>query len=109
MLKKNIEELPFATDDECFERRKLLIDNGIINEGVFETTREILIKNGTIDPNLVFKYNKDNNYIPKEEGEFNLVHIENDEQYELRKHNYFCMLSDVLKVRKKLGLILEKK
>jgi hypothetical protein len=118
--------MEFATEQECIERRNEFINAGIIKSGTHtpteklenmtpQETREFLIANGTIKPvtcvdgKMIYcdlppqkKYSNLNT----EEGEYKVLPINTDEDYNRRKQVYFRMLQEVVTSRQELGLII---
>jgi len=126
-LIKSNEELPLATEEECKERREMLISGGVVKPaGKTELTkrdgnnilstkkysksyRQKLIDNGLIITSFEYIPISRNNYIPSEEGVYNPKPIRTDEEYNNRKNNYLWMTSNMLKTRRDLKLILGKR
>jgi len=109
--------MELATEQECIERRNEFINAGIIKPGTHtpQETREFLIANGTIKPvtrvdgKMIYcdlppqkKYSNLNT----EEGEYKVLPINTDEDYNRRKQVYFRMLQEVVTSRQELGLII---
>jgi len=99
---KNVDHLPVATEEECQNHRKELIEAKIIKPGFIKTKRIQLIEAGIIDQNLCA--------LPKtkplklEEGEYSVKPITN-ENYYVRKQAYFRSLQEILVSRINLKLI----
>jgi hypothetical protein len=118
--------MEFATDQEYINRRNEFINAGIIKPGTYtptenmedmtpQETREFLIANGTIKPvtyedgKMIYcdlppqkKYSNLNT----EEGEYKVLSINTEEDYNRRKQVYFRMLQEVVTSRQELGLII---
>jgi hypothetical protein len=127
-MAENHEGIPFATDDECEQRRQELIANGVISPadrselvsrkgGAKAITtrknskewREHLIETGVINPNPEYSSPPYDISRSVEEGEYSSQPIGTDEEYEHRKNLYLWVVSDILKTRKRLSLDLRPK
>lgn len=125
---KDIAELLEATEQECIDRRNLLIANGIITpankseiikknrEEVISTRKEVLnkrkqlIKQGIINPRLCGIIHEKNIVVKNnDEGEYNPKKISNNGEYLRRRSIYFRMLQEIIFARIDLKLILGKK
>lgn len=122
-------QLPLASESECKTRRALLISSGVIKPaGKAELVekkdgpqalstrkssrawRRKLIDQGIIDPDPTYKPALTRrNYSPSDEGQYEPKPIQSEEEYIRRRNNYLWMVSDILKTRKNLRLILGKK
>ena len=118
--------MEFATDQEYNNRRNEFIDAGIIRPGTHtpmeklenmtpQETREFLIANGTIKPVTCvdgrMQYcdlppKKKYSNLNTEEGEYKVLPINTEEDYNRRKQVYFRMLQEVVVSRQELGLII---
>ena len=123
------DQLPVASDAECKVRRALLVSGGVIKPaGKSETIikkdgtqvlstrkssrawRQKLIDQGIIDPNPSYTpATSREGFTPDDEGEYSTQPINSDEEYERRKSVYLWMVSDILRTRRELRLILGKK
>lgn len=130
MINSNNEQLLFANDAECKDRRSFLIETGAIvpaNKADLVTkkdgsvvlstrrpSRELrnnLIEQQIIDPDFQYKSGqrvRDGN-LSREEGEYDPQPIKNEEEYVRRRDNYLWMISNILHVRRELKLVLGKK
>ena len=116
--------LPFATDEQCQDRRDALIGAGIIkvNEnGKFDPVahrRQSYIKEGIIRPlekdengNVTYcalPKRENRNLFDNEEGTYVPKPIKNDREYEIKKQVYFRMLQEIIWSRQNCNLILGK-
>lgn len=123
------EEVVFATEEECLERRESLISAGIITPAnkndiilskdgnIVVSTKEScaierkkLIDVGLINIDLCNLLPEKNRPVcAAEEGEYKSRPIKTDCEYERRKAAYFRMMQEILYSRKDLNLILAKK
>lgn len=94
----------FATDEECKERRNLLIDAGVITP-----------QKGTVKRRFSEDFipaEKEKRIISEatavEEGVYRKHRVTNERNYQRRVANYFYMLQNVLRDRKRLNLVFEK-
>lgn len=123
------DQLPTATDAECKVRRAFLVNSGAIKPAakadvvikkdgsqVLSTRkssrewRKKLIDQGVISPHS--DYNPPvsrGKYTPSDEGEYDPQPIESEEEYVRRRNNYLWMISDILRARRELRLVLGKK
>lgn len=119
-------DLPLATDQECIERRKLLIRSGVIAPAnkdsiVFRknsspvvntlessrTMRKKLIGAGIISTELCYVEPGERRCGgSNDQGEYSPRQITSDEEYERRKQIYFRMMQEILRSRRDLKLIL---
>lgn len=125
---KDVTELLEATDQECNERRNILIANGIIiptnksdiikinGEEIVSTRKSVLnkrkqlIKQGVINPRLCNIIHEKNIVVENnDDGEYNPKKISNDDEYLRRRSVYFRMLQEIIFARIDLRLILGKK
>lgn len=116
-----LNNLPLANNEECKLQRKTLIENGIITPNpknklkivsTIQTSRSFrkkLIRAGIIDPNPSYRGSGNNQFVPKEEGEYNPKPIITEEEYYRRRDNYFWMIYDILRVRRELNLDISAK
>ena len=126
----SVEQLPLATDAECKIRRSLLIASGAIKPAakadiiarkdgtqVLSTRksskawRQKLIDQGVINTSFVYIPTSDSKcgYVPSDEGEYDPQPIGSESEYIRRKNNYLWMISDILRTRRELRLVLGKK
>lgn len=98
-----IQNLPFATDEECEQFRARLIRAGKIIPArrAFTATAA---KTPIMDGNSLPPPKRRNAADIPEEGVYKVRRIKSDEEYERRKHNYLIMLQSILKSRIELGL-----
>lgn len=104
--------MDFATDKECSERRRELIDAGIIRPTEFnaQEERKKLIGRGVISPMVI--NNKPNfielprpkKHFGREYGEYSPKKIKTDEEYNRRKIVYFRIVQEIIYSREKCGL-----
>ncbi len=125
---KSEDQLPVASDAECKVRRAMLVNSGVIipanksdvitkkdGSQVLSTRRSSralrkqLIEQGIINPNFTYEATDREGFVPSEEGEYDPQPIQSDAEYERRKNNYLWMISDILRTRRELRLILGKK
>lgn len=118
-------DLPEATDQECLQRRRLLIGSGVITPSTDSllkrpdgslavptnqysaNLRATLINNGIINPDLISLPERDRSKpVNIEEGEYKPRPIANNNEYMRRKQAYFRILQEVLKSRVELNLNL---
>ena len=85
-MNKKEQNLPFATDEECIDIRNNFIKKGIIKP----------VTNKTLNINNI-----------PDEGVYTHKEINNDDEYNKRKRNYFIILQSVLKSRIELDLEFE--
>jgi hypothetical protein len=129
VINSNEDQLPLADEAECKMRRALLIANGTIvpvgkvdiiskkdGSQVLSTRktskvwRAQLIDQGVIDPEPVYEtFNIRRGCTSDEEGEYDPQPIRSEGEYARRKSNYLWMISDILRVRRELKLVLGKK
>ncbi|MFA5048327.1 MAG: hypothetical protein WC516_04890 [Patescibacteria group bacterium] len=123
------EEILFASDQECIDRRKQLIEFGIITPAdnsefiirrdgnvVMPTKenskneRKNLIDCGIINIELYKLLPEKNRPLcTQEEGEYKCHPIKTEEEYLRRKHAYFRMIQEILFSRRDLNIIFGKK
>jgi hypothetical protein len=103
-MKKNIENLPFATEDECKAHREMLISAGIITPGN-PTVRKF---SETFKPAPKRKHVVSEGSVP-EEGLYKRHAVSNQREYKARLANYFHVLQSVLRDRKRLNIKFEKR
>lgn len=116
-------QLPLATDDECYMRRKILIHYGIIKEGddklvdkgdnvavstktYASTLRESLIASGLIDPDYIKLLPRDRSIKVREEGQFKPDKPISSDRYERVRRAYLRSLQEILVARRELNLNL---
>lgn len=92
-----VQNLPFATDEECKQLRQKLILAGKIVPAKRVAER-------TTKEHHVPAPKRRNAYEIPEEGIYRVRRIRNDEEYEKRKNNYFIMLQSILRSRIELDL-----
>ena len=129
LINSNDEQLPLAGETECRVRRAFLIAGGIIKPAgkvdiivkkdgsqVLSTRRSSkewrskLIEQGIIEPDFEYKpVSVRTGNLCREEGTYDPQPIRSDEEYERRRDNYLWMISDLLRVRRELKLVLGKK
>jgi len=130
LINSNDEQLPLANEIECKVRRALLVASGTImpvgkadiitkkdGSQVLSTRRSSkewrtkLIEQGIIDPECQYEpvSGVRSGNLSREEGEYNPQPIQSDKEYMRRKDNYLWMISDILRVRRELRLVLGKK
>jgi len=99
-----IQNLPFATDEECAELRLRLIRADKIVPAV-TSSDSILVTTETSEDFAPMMSTRRRNIadIP-EEGTYRSRKIQSDEEYERRKRNYFIILQSVLRSREELKL-----
>jgi len=119
------DDLQLATDQECVERRRLLINAGIINPShkdsviakknsapVINTIqygknlRQFLIKSGIINVDLCYIEPSKHKCSANDQGEYKTKVIDTDEEYNRRKQIYFKVMQEMLCARRDLKLIL---
>jgi len=130
----NSNDLAFATDKECRNRRRLLIAFGVITpnktgiiskkraspvmstEKNSKNLREDLIRRGIISPvdpkeggSFIDLPPHRPHICSKDEGEYNPKPVKNDEDYRRRRDTYFRIIQEILHSRDKLKLILGEK
>jgi hypothetical protein len=71
--------------------------------------RKLLVDQGIIDPTLCELIPDESFYKGKEEGEFKSRPIQSKEGYDRRKQAYFRVMQEILRSRKDLRLVLGKK
>ncbi len=123
--KKKSNDLYFATEQECEDRRKFLIESGVItpakrNDVIFrkkfdpvintiESSRIIrrkLIDKGIISPELCQVKSIFVRGNSSDQGEYKTHPIKTEEEYNRRKNIYFRMMQEILYSRWDLRLVL---
>jgi len=92
--------LPFASDDECVEIRKHLIEIGRITP----TVKDITPAKRTEELETIRSMRRRNASEIPDEGTYRVRRIRSDSEYTIRKRNYLVMLQSVLRSREELGL-----
>jgi DICT domain-containing protein len=117
-----VNNIQFANNNECAQRRKVLISAGIIKENpnnlvIRKETHTVstkafsqelkrkFISEGILDQNYI-KISKCNESSQSEEGAYEPTLVKNDEQYLQKKTIYFRMLQEILVARRELDLTL---
>jgi hypothetical protein len=122
-VKRN--ELQFATNQECAERREYLIKTGVIkpagkNDVIFKRNsdpivntiktsrkmRQKLIDNGIISTDLCKVEPARDCGVVNEQGDYKVRPIKSEDEYERRKNMYFRIMQEILHSRRDLKLIL---
>lgn len=119
----NDEERLFATEEECVELRNFYLKNNIIIEADKDDVvkvkgniaintkkssynkRKKLINEGIISDKL-YEVEKVLNYISSDKGEYNVIPVINDNDYDRKRSIYFRILQEILKSRMELKLSL---
>lgn len=129
VINSNDEQLPLASEEECTTRRAFLVFNGTIKPaGKTDVTvkkdgsqalstrrssralRNKLIEQRIINPEPSYKAPIIRcRHTASEEGEYDPQPIKSDNEYIRRRDNYLWMVSDILRVRRELKLVLGKK
>ena len=100
-----IQNLPFATDEECAELRQRFICAGKIVPAKPDAKEVVAAAPCAGEDFAPIPSTRRRNIadIP-EEGVYRCRRIQSDEEYERRKRNYFIMLQSVLRSREELRL-----
>ena len=98
-------DLPFASDDECIQRRACLIAAGIINPLSVPVCGKL--ESRPVLDSLPSKPRRVNIHEIPEEGTYKVRRIAGDAEYERRKRNYFVVLQSILRSRDELDVEFE--
>ncbi len=104
-IENKTQALPFASDDECMEIRKHLIEIGRI----VPITKDVTSKRQIEQLETVQSGRRRNASEIPDEGTYRVRRIRSDKEYIIRKRNYLIMLQSILRSREELGLQFEER